>query len=132
MGSRWLNAWGPAVAYLVLIFILSSLRFGNVRVQPFTHGDKILHALEYGLLCVLLFRALRHTRRRWLFRWAPLAALLLSAAYGATDEWHQGLVGRDMDFGDWLADVIGAAVVAAILMAYVELRHEPPPEQAAD
>ena len=122
---EWIWGWGPAVAYLALIFVLSSLPLRGLGPSPFTAADKLIHAVEFGLLCGLLFRGLRLSRIRWLFRWAPLVALVLASLYGALDEWHQGFSGRDPDFGDWLADTVGAALVAAGLMAYTELHKEP-------
>ena len=129
MTPRWrtrLWLWGPVAVYATLIFVVSSLHIHPRSLfKSFTLSDKILHALEYALLCVLLFRALRWTRRPWLIRWAPMVALGLASLYGITDEWHQGLVGRDADVGDWVADTLGAALVAAILMVYTMHRATP-------
>jgi VanZ family protein len=59
-------------------------------------------------------------------RWAGVTprtaafAWVLSAVYGATDEWHQSFVpGRMMTFEDLVADAAGAglAIAAAMLVA---------------
>ena len=126
---RLLRAWAPMVAYLGLIFVVSHVPIARIPVvKSLKLSDKILHALEYALLCVLAFRALRTVRRPWLFRWAALAALVFSSLFGLSDEWHQGLVGRDADVADWLADTVGAALAAVVLMVHAE-RH---PEMPAD
>ena len=125
---KWLLFWGPAIAYLALIFALSSIRVVRIPVVKFTMADKVLHAIEYAGLTAVLFRALRFTRRPWLYRWAALVALGLASLYGATDEVHQFYVGRSADAGDWLADTIGAALMAAALLAYTELHPDPPPQ----
>ena len=123
---RRLWIWGPPVLYMAVIFVVSSIRVVRVPLlRRVAHGDKFLHALEYALLCVLLFRALRLTHRPWLYRFSPLAAFVLSSLYGATDELHQGLVGRTMSFGDWLADSAGALAVALVLMVTMKIRPDP-------
>ena len=57
-----------------------------------------------------------------------MVALVIASGYGVLDEWHQSFVGRDCDPADWLADTIGAALMAAALMVYVEI-HDHPAEQ---
>jgi len=123
---RRLWLWGPPVLYMAAIFVLSSFRVIRAPLlRRVAHGDKVVHALEYALLCVLLFRALRMTHRPWLCRLAAPAAFVVSILYGAFDEVHQHFVGRNMDFFDWLADAGGAGVVALILALYVKFRADP-------
>ena len=127
-----LRTWAPLVLYVGLIFTLSHIPVARIPVvRSLTLSDKILHALEYALLCVLAFRLFRTSRRRWLFRWAAVAALVFASLFGLSDEWHQGLVGRDADVADWLADTVGAALAAAVLMVYTELHPERPADDDA-
>jgi VanZ family protein len=44
--------------------------------------------------------------------WSALAVLVL---YAALDEWLQGFIGRSAALTDWLADVLGAVLVLAVL-----------------
>lgn len=129
MNPRWrrrLWLWGPPILYMALIFTLSSFRVIRAPLlRRMAHGDKVVHALEYALLCVLLFRALRMTHRAWLCRLAAPVACAVSVLYGALDEVHQHFVGRNMDFYDWLADAGGALAVALILMTYMKFRADP-------
>ncbi len=61
--------------------------------------DKAAHFAAYALLGFLW--------RRGLGRFRP--AFLLSALYGVVDEGHQSFVpGREVSFGDLLADFLGA------------------------
>jgi len=88
---------------------------------PFSAG----HFLAYGLLAVLLVRAL--ARGRWSGLGRPVYgwAWLVSAVYGATDEWHQSFVpGRTSSVEDWLSDAAGAAagLVAVWLAARLAAR----------
>lgn len=128
--GRWFRLWGPAIAYLVLIFIASSFTFGAGTVPSIGSSDKLIHGSIYAVLCYLLWRPLSRSPRHWVRRWSPLWALLLTSLYGISDEIHQGFVGRDADVLDWVADTVGAAIVAAALMFVVELRRIPPEDRA--
>jgi VanZ family protein len=46
-----------------------------------------------------------------------VAAVLIATLFGITDEFHQSFVGRDATASDWLADTVGATVVAIIMLA---------------
>jgi VanZ family protein len=112
------SLWLPPVVYMAVIFYLSSqpdpLPEVTARVW-----DKILHAVEYAGLAALLGRALLGEGLRPLTAFG--AAMLLAAAYGATDEYHQLWVPlRTGDLQDWMVDVIGAwlgALVSVLLRA---------------
>ena len=77
------------------------------------------HVTEYGLLALLLWRAMRkpvvNDPRPWnwrLFR----AVLLLSAFYAATDELHQSFVpSREARVHDVVLDTCGAAAALWLL-----------------
>jgi len=128
---RLLRTWMPLVVYLGLIVTLSHVPIARIPVvRTLRLSDKLLHALEYALLCVLAFRVFRTCRQPWLYRWAAVAALVFASLFGLSDEWHQGLVGRDADLGDWLADTVGAALVAVVLMVHTELHPERPADGA--
>ena len=71
--------------------------------------DKLLHAGAFGILALLL--ALASGR--------PLLALVLASAYGVSDELHQLAVpGRSASGLDWLADTVGAGLVAAVVFLW--------------
>ncbi len=107
---RGLWPWAPPVAYMALIFGLSSLRNPLPAVTERV-WDKALHAVEYGVLGALLAFALRASgagRARSLLLGAFLASL-----YGASDELHQAFVpNRSCDVRDWVADTLGAVLGA--------------------
>ena len=111
--------WGPAIAWAAAIFTLSS--FSTLPSPPGT--DKSHHFVAYAILAAAIVWGLtdRAPRRT---TWAiALGALLLAAAYGATDEWHQGFVpGREVSALDWLADTVGAAIAAVALRAWAIIR----------
>jgi VanZ family protein len=116
-GWRWIRLvglyWVPLVVYATVIYYLSSLSHPEVFAPSVFEvvSDKLLHAMEYGVLGILCYRAFRYATRPSLARYAVLLAIAVSAFYGLTDELHQGLVpGREADVGDLLADVAGASL----------------------
>ena len=105
--KRWFY-WIPAVAYMGLIFFLSSQSFLPTPVE-FPNADKVLHMGEYGILSGLLV----------LPGLPPFAAFTAASAYGATDEFHQRFVpGRDGNLWDWAADATGAFLASAMLFLW--------------
>jgi VanZ family protein len=94
--------------YMLVIFHLSA----ESRPIPVitTHvWDKLLHFAEYGGLALLFARALVGEGLGWLA--TIVAAVMLTSAYGVTDEWHQSFVPlRSSDIHDWFADTLGAII----------------------
>jgi VanZ family protein len=80
----------------------------------FLHQDKLFHATAYA---VLAFFAMGYFSRVLAnYRFALIVAFVFAALYGATDEWHQSFVeGRDADVYDWLADMLGAALLLLVV-----------------
>lgn len=107
------SAWLPVAAYAALIFTLSSMP-ALAPPADVSHLDKVLHAVEYGVLGGILARAWGRTLPHAGWRWWFLPALLMGAAIGAGDEWFQGTVGRQQSLGDWLTDVAAVAAAAGI------------------
>ena len=110
----------PALGYAALIIFMSSIPGYELPSAPFLNGDKLVHALEFGLFGMLLFRAVR---------FPPLCqspfrlALALGIPFAATDEIHQLFVpGRSCDILDFLADCAGI-----ILFAWISSRQHPMP-----
>lgn len=112
----------PAIAYMALIFTLSSF---SLRRTPLPKlSDKPIHFVEYAVLAALVTFALRRTRESWTARRVAAVAALFAAVYGATDEIHQLYVPhRSASVYDWVADALGALAMAALL-AYA-WRREP-------
>jgi len=108
--ARLVGLWAPVVGFMVAVLFLSD----PVSLQtPQLVSDKILHFLAFGLFGVANMRAFHGGFRRP----APaptLAALLLTAGFGAFDEWRQTFIEtRYGSFADWVADVAGG--IAAYL-----------------
>ena len=116
--TRAARAWGPVAAWLALIFVLSAQP--GLRISPDPGVDlpirHVAHVISYGVLTVLLTRALNwgsSRRARWRLL---LLAMVLATLYGVSDEVHQTYVpnrtGHLLDVG-W--DLLGAIAGAAFL-----------------
>jgi len=113
---RWLTAFGPALAYMLLIWVLSSFPI-QLPLERIPFRDKSVHFVEYGTLGALLGHAMRATYPRWHAVSVWLLAALATTLWGAIDEIHQAYVpGRNSDVGDLIADAAGAVVGAAIYL----------------
>jgi VanZ family protein len=93
------------------IFVVSAIPGTDL---PHVHmSDKLIHAAEYGVLALLLCRALRAhmpTRSRYFIMGVAIVA---SMAYGVSDEAHQLVVAqRTSDLADLAADSVGACLAA--------------------
>jgi VanZ family protein len=108
-----ISLWAPVITWMVVIFSLSAQP--SLPSLPESAADFVFkksgHAVAYAILCVLAargFHAGQPLQGRRL-----LAAITVSALYGASDELHQSLVpGRTPRVFDWLVDVAGAAAGA--------------------
>ena len=104
-----LGLWLPVVIWLGLIFTLSSVSIPGSAGRIFPYQDKLIHFLEFGVLGILLARAVylsgsRSRSRYW-------ACIIASALYGGFDELHQLFVsGRYVEWSDFTADCIGAVI----------------------
>jgi len=110
-----LSKWGPAIGWMVLIFLLSSLPKEEIPVS----GESLsiaAHLIEYGILALLIRRALASPPGFW-GRGVPLFTLSLGLTflYGISDEWHQSFVpGRSSSVMDLAVDVTGAFLALAL------------------
>ncbi len=105
------RGWLPPLLWAGVILIGTSLPQDAVPLQ--TAGiDKILHFTIYTVFAFLLTRQISEDTGPWR---AVFGAVLITAAFGAADEWHQRFIpGRSTEFADWMADVSGAVAGAAI------------------
>lgn len=106
--------WIPA---LTTAAVIAGLSHQPDLGLPDRFPDWLAHAVEYGFFTLTLVFALSRgfqEGRRTVARIA--VAVVLASAYGISDEWHQGFVGRDVSVADWLADTTGAAIMAMALL----------------
>ena len=114
--AAFVRYWLPVGLYAGLIFFLSSQTHPEDDLPGFLFrdvSDKVLHAVEYGVLALLCARAARHAGGSVLAPRAMGFAIVAASLYGMTDELHQAFVPpREASALDWVADTVGAAVAA--------------------
>lgn len=119
--------WGPAVAWMAVIYYFSSLNTWTVASGPpaFMALRKSAHVLEYALLALLVGHALYST---WRAAGSPTSRSILTRVwwvgvaictlYAASDEIHQSYVPRrEFHLTDILIDALSAT--AALGMWYI-------------
>jgi VanZ family protein len=112
--KRW-RRFLPVVLYVGLIFLVSSIPSLTAPGPRSLSPDKIAHVVEYSILGALLygFTGDRLGRSKVM---AVMFIIAVGATIGALDEAYQGYVpGRDMSIYDWIADVAGVALGAALM-----------------
>jgi hypothetical protein len=118
---RAVAALWPPIAYMALIWVLSSLHGASAGggaqwTLEWPALQNALHVPLFGLLAWLWLSGLARLRL------GPIAGTAISAsvstAWAVIDEWHQRFVpGRYASVGDVLLDVIGIA--GAIVLWYL-------------
>ena len=124
--QKVLNYWLPPILWALIIFIFSS--FPTVQTTEFFLGDflikKSAHLFEYGVLAILLYRALLNydvnTNKALFF------AILIAGLYGVSDEFHQSFIpGRGPAVRDVIIDTIGATIGIFLTRKYLESKLAP-------
>lgn len=106
--SRWWSYWLPVLVWAGLIFYFSSIPHLRITESPWDLVlRKIAHMVVFGVLALLLSRALAGTRR-WNARRVYLFALFGTILYAFSDELHQHFVtGRTASLMDVGFDSLG-------------------------
>lgn len=113
--ASFLWRWAPAFVMMAAIFGVSGM--SDVPPLPGDASDKTGHFLAYAVLGTLVLRATSRARWAGVSIRSAMLALAISAAYGASDEFHQRFVpGRTAAIDDWVADVAGAACAIGLLL----------------
>ena len=128
-----LRVWILTVAYLALIFGISSIPQAPLSATCIKVSDKLAHMAEYAGFGVLLTLALRRTLssvRLWV---VLLMVVGLGAGVGALDETYQLTVpGRETELLDWVADVAGILVGYLVAAAFYMRSRGTPQEQQGE
>ncbi len=99
----------PALVWMVVIFILSSMHQSSFPVIDIPHIDKVVHICIFFILGATIDRAILHqTHFLSLKRYHLFATVIIVMLYGLSDEFHQIYVPtRTADILDATADTIG-------------------------
>jgi len=103
------NLWQLVLAgYWIALFLGTHLP-SEVSSLPGQPVDKVSHFVGFAGLAILLATTWQ-TAAGKLSRNHLWVVWIVTALYGALDEWTQSFVGRETSAGDWLADVLGAGI----------------------
>lgn len=115
-----LRAWLPAVLWAGLIFTFSAMPDLQSGLPQDFFLRKVAHAVEFGVLTLLVARAFRRAER-WGAKRALAGAFVISVLYAFSDELHQMFVpGRSAALRDVGVDVLG--VIVALAFGYARAR----------
>ena len=114
----------PAIAWAVLIYILSSIPGAKLPRWNIMHFDKIIHTGFYFILGLFVYRFLEPKEHSALFNWRrAVASVAIVVVYGVFDEFHQSFVpGRMADVLDATADTIGGLLSAMTMFVYTKVK----------
>jgi VanZ family protein len=117
--------FSPALFYVIVILILSSLNQDVVGTFSFGIADFILHTGEYNILGVTLIWAIYRDKPRIEFRSSYLLAISVGAVIAIMDEFYQAFVPtRFSTIEDVVADVFGlilSVITFSLLMKIKKL-----------
>lgn len=114
-----INYWIPVLVWGGIIFTFSSISTSPVSTVYWKEFaiKKAAHIIEYGILSILIYRALINSDVR--VTTALIVAPILSFLYGMSDEYHQSFTpGREPTVRDTLFDAFGS-VIAMIFVSKI-------------
>ena len=108
----------PAVLSVVVVFVLGSAEMPHIPETDFKWSDKVGHLFAFGFVQVTHVRALEFlgAPRKNLSQigWAVASATLVG---GLLELWQSFLPHRSAEWGDLLADAVGAALAGVLYWA---------------
>jgi VanZ family protein len=105
--------WLPVVAWMIVIFLLSSRHSVTVSPEYFLNFVffKTLHIIEYAILFTLTTRALYRGGAGMMGRDVYVWAFIMTLVYAMSDELHQQFVpSRQGHLRDVIIDGVGAGL----------------------
>jgi VanZ family protein len=112
----------PAVGYTGAVFYSGLIRLGPLPEVGFIATDKLLHAVVFGGLALLIARAARVLLPR-----SPIGRRLSFGVFGASflgallEVCQMFVPYRSAEFLDWLADTVGACCAVAAFALFLQL-----------
>ena len=125
------KTFGPAIAWMSIIFIISSLtgaQLTNSEVTEITRKfipsnilSIFVHIIEFAILTLLYFRAgIRYWPSSKIT--VSIISITLSICYGVSDEFHQSFIkDRDQSWMDVLYDTFGSIIALGIIITKQKL-----------
>jgi VanZ family protein len=112
-----LVSWVSLFAFAAIIYFLSSIS-GNTLPELNKFGiDKVAHFIEYGVLTLLIIRAVKGSFPRLGVLGSSVLVAVIVLVFAMLDERHQIMTpNRTCSFVDFIADFIGSS---AAILAFV-------------
>lgn len=108
----------PAVLYVGAVFYGGSMATAAMPEMTLISADKFLHAIAFGGMQLVLLRAIRFELPALALEKQNVISLVLASGVGALLEFYQmALPHRSAELLDWIADTLGALLVAAVVHA---------------
>ncbi len=105
----------PAVLYVVAIFYMGSSTQDPLAGLDFDLKDKVGHAVAFAGMQVTQVRAQKFLWPAWSAKRLALTSTLTAIAFGGLLEiWQAALPHRTAEWGDFIADAIGAVVAGLV------------------
>jgi len=106
----------PAVVYVLCVFIVGLVPQGPELPPRIPHIDKLAHLLVFGLMQWVLLKPVRFLWEERSLSWQLAWTFIVVCLLGAILELAQGLTPtRSTELFDWLADALGALLMALLL-----------------
>jgi VanZ family protein len=103
----------PALLYVVTVFVLGSLPQGPQLPSAIPFADKLAHLLGFAIMQWVLFRSVHFLWPEQPGSWKLWRAFVVASCLGALLElWQALLPSRSMELLDWVADTLGALLMA--------------------
>ena len=108
--QRFFFFWLPLIGYMVFIFIFSS-EPASVDIPDIWNIDKLIHFMAYGVLSILLLRALKKQWGKVRNKKLIFLSFLFATLYGISNEIHQHFIPeREASIADAIANGLAAYV----------------------
>ncbi|MGJ8652129.1 MAG: VanZ family protein [Opitutaceae bacterium] len=102
----------PLFLALTIFALSGASRIATPDLNFAISKDKLAHFLIFGLLATSILRTPKLCHVGWK---GALIAALITSGYGGFDELRQSLTPeRSVEFADWIADTLGAAVAVIV------------------
>lgn len=107
--EKFIIFWFPVIVWAFLIFTFSSTALPKIgpTYWPDFFAKKTAHVIEYAILSILLYRALKNSGVKK--EKAMIYSVLVAFVYAITDEMHQSFIPvRTPKVRDVIIDTLGA------------------------
>ncbi len=115
--NNFIKYWFPVLLYTIIIYYFSSLSNPINSIVPnnlqlyFDFNTFIYHTIEFAILNLLIYRALKTTSKN-----PQTLSILFTILYAIADEIHQSYVpGRISSVFDVAIDFLGAITMQSII-----------------